>query len=53
MKFVNYKKPSMYNNSESIDTSKLGEAQNLKDKEIFEFLETINSIYFASLSVLG
>ena len=25
-------------NSESIDTSKVGEAQNLKDKEIFDFL---------------
>jgi serine O-acetyltransferase len=25
-------------NSESIDISKLGDAQNLKDKEIFEFL---------------
>ena len=25
-------------NSESIDISKLGEAQNLKDKEIIEFL---------------
>ena len=25
-------------NSESIDVSKLGDAQNLKDKEIFEFL---------------
>ena len=25
-------------NSESIDTSEVGEAQNLKDKEIFDFL---------------
>ena len=25
-------------NSESIDISKLGDSQNLKDKEIFEFL---------------
>ena len=25
-------------NSESVDTSKIGDAQNLKDKEIFDFL---------------
>ena len=39
MKFVNLKKTlQCITNSESIDTSKLGEAQNLKDKEIFDFL---------------
>ena len=28
---------TMFNNLESIDISKLGDAQNLKDKEIIEF----------------
>lgn len=39
MKFLNYKKLlQCLVNSESIDISKLGDAQNLKDKEIIEFL---------------
>ena len=39
MKFLNYKKTlQCIANSESIDISKLGDSQNLKDKEIFEFL---------------
>ena len=39
MKFLNYKKTlQCLVNSESVDISQLGDAQNLKDKEIIEFL---------------
>ena len=39
MRFLSYKKTMLcLANSESIDISKLGDAQNLKDREIIEFL---------------
>ncbi len=39
MKFLNYKKTlQCIASSESIDISKLGDSQSLKDKEILEFL---------------